>query len=119
MREPRFALTSAVLIASAIGICGIACIGSLQTHSPGSMCVARPPPEPLPEVQSGPPAPGMAWLAGYWHYNGTDYVWIPGHWESPRPGLVWKPPSVQYSADQKAWVYELGRWQESGARAAR
>lgn len=43
------------------------------------------PPAPLPEVESTPPAPGMVWVAGAWHWNGVDYVWAPGHWESPPP----------------------------------
>jgi len=76
--------------------------------------VARPPPEPLPEMQSGPPAAGMAWIAGYWHYNGTDWVWIPGHWEIAREGQQWRAPSFAWSPDQRAWVYELGRWEPIG-----
>jgi hypothetical protein len=43
------------------------------------------PPAPLPEFQSTAPAPGMVWVAGYWHWDGTDHVWVPGHWESPPP----------------------------------
>ncbi|APR83996.1 Hypothetical protein A7982_09345 [Minicystis rosea] len=52
-------------------------------------CVAGldgpPPPAPLPEFQSPAPAPGMVWVAGAWHWNGTDHVWVPGHWVSPPP----------------------------------
>ncbi len=55
-----------------------------------SACVeeAAPPqgpkrPEPLYEPVSQPPAPGMLWVAGCWHWDGRDYVWLPGHWESP------------------------------------
>lgn len=43
------------------------------------------PPAPLPEFRSDPPAPGMVWTAGAWHWNGADYVWVPGRWESPPP----------------------------------
>lgn len=43
------------------------------------------PPAPLAEVESTPPAPGMVWIAGDWHWNGADYVWVPGHWVSPPP----------------------------------
>ncbi len=51
---------------------------------------ARPPrgaevPAPLPEIRSAPPAPGMVWVPGAWHFDGVDYVWVPGRWESPPP----------------------------------
>lgn len=42
-----------------------------------------PPSEPMPEFQGEPPVPGMVWIAGRWHWAGTDWVWLPGHWESP------------------------------------
>jgi len=91
----------------------------MEAHPPRSVFVARPPPEPLPEMQSGPPAAGMTWISGYWHYTGPDYVWIPGHWESPRPGWAWTPPAVVYSSNQRAWVYEHGRWEPASSASAR
>jgi hypothetical protein len=44
-----------------------------------------PPPDPMPEVQSLPPAPGMVWVAGSWHWDGRTYAWIPGRWENAPP----------------------------------
>ncbi len=44
-----------------------------------------PPSEPMPEFQGLPPVPGMVWVAGRWHWAGTDWVWLPGHWESLPP----------------------------------
>jgi len=41
------------------------------------------PPAPLPEIVPAAPAPGMIWVAGAWHYDGVQYVWVPGRWESP------------------------------------
>ncbi len=93
------------------------CGSAPQAHPPRSVFVGRPPPEPLPEVRSGPPAAGMTWISGYWHYTGPDYVWIPGHWEAARPGYGWTPPAVVFSPDRRAWVYEHGRWEPSSARA--
>jgi hypothetical protein len=46
---------------------------------------AAPPPAPLPELRSLPPAPGMVWVPGSWHWDGTAYAWLPGRWESPPP----------------------------------
>ena len=43
----------------------------------------EPPPAPLPEIRSAAPAPGMVWVPGDWHWDGTDHVWVPGRWESP------------------------------------
>jgi hypothetical protein len=40
---------------------------------------------PLPEIRPAPPAPGMIWVPGAWHYNGVEEVWVPGRWESPPP----------------------------------
>lgn len=46
-------------------------------------------PEPLPEIRSLAPAPGMVWVAGSWHWNDRGWVWIPGRWETapPLPGV--------------------------------
>ncbi len=44
-----------------------------------------PPTEPMPEVRSLPPAPGMVWVAGSWHWDGRAYAWIPGRWETAPP----------------------------------
>jgi hypothetical protein len=46
---------------------------------------AAAPPAPLPELRSTAPVPGMVWVAGAWHWDGTTYVWLPGRWESPPP----------------------------------
>jgi hypothetical protein len=105
-------------LAAGLALAVSACASGTQTDVGRAVYVSSAPPEPLPEFKSGPPAPGMTWLAGYWHFNGSEYVWIPGHWESPRPGAVWKPPAVVYSPDQHAWIYQHGRW-ETQARAVR
>ncbi len=118
MRNCRFVALGWLLLTGALVLVGSACVASIQANPPRSVFVATAPPEPLPEFKSGPPAPGMAWLAGYWHFNGTEYVWIPGHWESPRPGLSWRPPTVVYSPENHVWVYQHGRW-EPDANAVR
>lgn len=62
------------LVASLVG-----CVAGLGDSPPGT------PPAPLPELQSLAPAPGMVWVAGSWHWNDRDWVWIPGRWEAPPP----------------------------------
>lgn len=51
------------------------------------------PPAPLPEIVSGPPAPGMVRVKGAWHWDGARYTWVPGHWESPPPTPGGEPSS--------------------------
>jgi hypothetical protein len=58
-----------------------ACVGS----APDRPAHGAEPPAPLPEIISGPPAPGMVWVPGAWHWDGARYVWLPGRWESPPP----------------------------------
>jgi len=42
----------------------------------------RPPPIPVVryEVPPPPPSPRHIWQPGGWHWNGRDYVWIPGRY---------------------------------------
>jgi hypothetical protein len=71
----------------AAAACGLAlaftaaCVGS----APDRPAHGAEPPAPLPEITSGPPAPGMVWVPGAWHWDGARYVWIPGRWETPPP----------------------------------
>jgi len=58
-----------------------ACVVGAPDRPPG----IPEPPAPLPEIRSEPPAPGMVFTKGAWHWNGADYVWVPGRWESPPP----------------------------------
>lgn len=70
--------------------------------------VASPPPSPLDEIPSGQARPDMVWVAGYWHWNGVRYVWIPGHWEPQRPDRAWQPPSYSFAGGR--WMYRPGQW---------
>jgi hypothetical protein len=38
--------------------------------------------EALPDAPPGPAPAGKAWRVGYWHWDGTQYVWVAGHWEA-------------------------------------
>lgn len=55
-------------------------IGCVEDAAPANVPAA---PAPLQEFVSAPPVPGMLWVAGCWHWDGSGYVWLPGHWESP------------------------------------
>src|SRR5256885_2257689 len=73
------------LLFAAAGFALAACVATVETRPPRVVYVAGPPPPPLVEARGSPAAPGMVWVEGYWHWNGVQYVWIPGHWESPLP----------------------------------
>ena len=67
------------------------------------------PPPVQAEAIPPAPAPGFVWQAGYWRWNGAQYMWIGGHWQQPpQAGYVWQQPR---------WVVRHGRWRF--ARAAR
>ena len=58
-----------------------------------------------------PPRPGEAytWVAGYWGWQGDDWVWIPGRWEIPAGGGVsWIRP--RYVRESGVYRYEPGHW---------
>lgn len=67
------------------GVIAIALASSLGCVEDAPPAQAPERPAPLPEFVSAPPVPGMLWVAGCWHWDGSAYVWLPGHWESPPP----------------------------------
>jgi hypothetical protein len=69
-----------LLVVMAASVAG--CVAGLGDAPPAAM------PEPLPEVRSLAPAPGMVWVAGGWHWNDRAFVWIPGRWEIAPPPPV-------------------------------
>jgi hypothetical protein len=85
------------------------CVATETPVAPRGIAVSSPPPPPPPEPQR-PPAPSAAsvWVAGYWHWTGMQYAWIPGHWENGPPGAAWAAP--RYTASQGETIYEPGRW---------
>lgn len=34
------------------------------------------------------PRPGHVWVAGYWHWSGMRYEWVPGRWEQEAPAYL-------------------------------
>src|SRR5579863_6347123 len=75
--------------------------------APGT-AVSGPPPAPMEERSPAQPAAGATWVAGYWHWTGMQYTWIPGHWEHGPPGSRWHAP--RYSLRDGTYFYEPGGW---------
>ncbi len=76
--------------------------------APGGVAVSGPPPQPMQEARPAPPQPQALWIAGYWHWTGMQYTWIPGHWESAQAGAHWRAP--RYSLRDGTYFYEAGSW---------
>lgn len=59
------------------------------------------PPTVRAETPGAPPVAGLVWVAGYWHYAGSQWVWVPGRWaRPPQSGATWRP---------HVWVQENGK----------
>ncbi len=113
-------------------------------------------PPPAARAETPPPRPSVnaEWLAGYWHWNQDDWVWIGGSWRVPqadvaggltvraphappplraetqlaaRPGLIWIAGYWQWNGHDFVWVpgcyrraphaharWRAARWQASG-----
>jgi hypothetical protein len=84
------------------------CVATVEERPGRVVYVSGPPPPALAEPRPAPSAPGMVWVDGYWHWNGVQYVWIPGRWETPPPGNVWIAPSHEVVDGHH--IYRTGRW---------
>jgi hypothetical protein len=87
------------------------CVATVEERPARVVYVSGPPPAPLVESPAPPGDASMAWVEGYWHWNGVQYVWIPGHWESPPAGYVWVGPSYVIVGGRHA--YRAGSWRRS------
>ena len=85
-------------------------IGSLPSWSARvGFSVALTPPAAVVETIPPPPAPGNVWTPGYWSWNGTEYVWVPGQYAVPPfPGAVWI--GGRWVARGHGWTWVDGRW---------
>jgi len=92
-------------------LCGLTLLftGALASAANISFSVGVVPPAPVVEPVPAPPAPGTVWAPGYWSWNGTQYVWVPGQYVVPPfPGAVWI--GGRWVARGPNWVWVDGRW---------
>ena len=50
--------------------------------------VRSPPPAERVEVVAAAPSPEHFWVKGNWHWDGHEYVWLPGRWEIRRAAVM-------------------------------
>jgi hypothetical protein len=91
-------------------LCCLSCVATTTAPPARVIIVAGPPPAPLVEERTPRPAQPLAvWIAGYWHWTGIQYAWIPGHWDvAPPTGATWHAP--RYVKTEGAYIYEPGTW---------
>jgi hypothetical protein len=91
-----------------IALTSAGCVATAQSPPSRGIVVSGPPPAPLAEDRPLAGRPGATWVAGYWHWTGMQYAWIPGHWESAPPGATWSAP--RYVNADGSYFYEAGTW---------
>jgi WXXGXW repeat (2 copies) len=84
------------------------CVVEAGASMSTGIAVTGPPPPPMREARPPPPDAQAVWVAGYWHWSGMQYTWIPGHWENAPPGASWRAP--RYSLRDGTYFYEPGGW---------
>ncbi len=112
--SPRLLLGLALLVPS-IAVSTTGCV--VETPRPHREVVEivapRAPPPVRYEVVPPPPAGRVevvTWDPGHWHWNGHEYVWVPGHYvERPRREAVWEPGHWA-ERPNGAWVWVEGHW---------
>jgi hypothetical protein len=73
----------------------------------------RPPPAVRYEVVPPPPpqrAEVVTWDPGHWHWDGREWVWMPGHFvERPHREARWEPGHWA-ERPNGTWVWVNGHW---------
>jgi hypothetical protein len=100
-----FAFVALVALLALLAPAGCVVEAGVNASAGAGIAVAGPPPEPMVDVRT---AGEGVWVAGYWHWTGMRYTWIPGHWERPPAGAVWHPP--RYLTRDGVYYYEPGGW---------
>ena len=108
--SPTVVIVASVLFAAATG-----CVATVEERPARIYMTAMPPP-PLAEAPPARPAATHVWVEGYWHWNGVQYLWIPGHWERPPAGHIWIAP--RYMTSEGRYVYQPGVWHAPGSARA-
>lgn len=98
----------AIAVAISASVVASGCVVETVTPPARGVVVSGPPPEPMREAPPPTPGPHAAWVAGYWHWTGMQFTWIPGHWEEAPPGTRWRAP--HYSMHEGTYFYEPGGW---------
>jgi hypothetical protein len=114
MMKPNRFLLAAWLATFRTGATALALIigfsAALSTAQAAQVYVNIAPPAPEAEVMPAPPpGPPMEWRSGFWRWNGTQYVWMPGRYVyPPRMGAHWSPG--HWVQGPRGWFWMRGHW---------
>lgn len=67
------------------------------------------PPPPQVEAVTVAPAPALVWVSGFWMWNTTQWIWVPGSWQMrPRANVRWRAP--EWRVRGSVHVFVPGGW---------
>lgn len=101
-----------VLASAALILGSTACVGN---PPPGetAIWVSYAPPSAPHEHRPRRPDRLSIWIEGYYQWNSTAYVWVPGHWERrPHPKARWH--GGHWYRGNRGWYWVEGRWEHPG-----
>lgn len=82
---------------------------AVEVTPTGQVLVPNQPPPPHTENMGTAPVDSYARVPGYWTYENSQWVWVPGHWQAPpRPGETWVPGFWRRTVG--GWVWTPGHW---------
>jgi WXXGXW repeat (2 copies) len=85
-----------------------ACVVAVHPR-PGVLYVREGPPPVRVERVVAAPGPGFAWIAGFWVWRASTFVWTPGRWERvPAGHRSWVPGKWHH--DRYGWYWVEGHW---------
>ncbi|MDO8544551.1 MAG: hypothetical protein Q7S40_29265 [Opitutaceae bacterium] len=78
-------------------------------RAPVEVVVTQAPPPLRVEVMSARPSATHVWIAGFWTWEASRYLWTPSVWTlPPEPAAVWVQP--RYEPRTGINVYISGYW---------
>jgi hypothetical protein len=105
------------LLAGVAALAVASCVVTSTAAPARGIVVSGPPPAVIREELPPAPTSMATWVAGYWHWTGIQYAWIPGHWvAAPPTGAVWRAPT--YVQNNGVYFYEPGGWGAVAPRQA-
>jgi hypothetical protein len=109
--SPRRLAVRAFLAASLATLAFVVSAGCVVVEArPARSQINAPPPTSQAEAPLAC-QPGYTRVAGYWRWNGYQYVWIPQRC-AYRPGYRWEPGG--YTACGDGWCFKEGVWIQIG-----
>lgn len=80
------------------------------------------PPADKVETEGKPPSPHHAWVHGFWHWVGKEYVWHAGYWEDTTAVATLAPPALRVEhpgvAPNASYFWAPGYWHWTGKEYA-